>query len=219
MKIFLVPGLGYDHRIFDRLTISVGQAVPIAWIDPIRGEKIADYAARLFASLPPEDEDVVLIGHSFGGVVSQEIATQRRISKVILISSIQERKEMSRSMRWVKPLGLYRLFTRGICLRTVKYWGAAHGFPTKEDQELFKSMVGKCSNRYLQWALRTLSGWHAPVVPVRTKVFRIHGGKDKTFPAKYINPVDALVEFGNHILLYDQAERVSELLELALAED
>ena len=219
MKIFLVPGLGYDHRIFDRLTFSVGQVDHIAWIDPIRRETISDYAARLFASLPSEDEDVVLIGHSFGGVVSQEIAAQRRISKVILISSIQDRKEMSPSMRWVKPLGLYHLFTRGICLRTVRYWGAAHGFPTREDQELFKSMVGKCSNRYLQWALKTLSGWHAPKIPDHTKIFRIHGGQDKTFPAKFIKPVDALVESGNHILLYDQAERVSELLELALAED
>lgn len=212
MKIFLIPGLGYNHRIFENLKFPLPQVEIINWIEPEINEEIHDYARRFFKPFENLDDEIILIGHSMGGMMAQEIANFKTIKKIILISSIKSRKEMPWFFKVIKPLCLSRFFSKEFSIKTVKFWGANHGFETPNEIELFKSMVGAQSNNYLQWALSTLSIWHEPSFPNTTELIQIHGTNDKTFPFKLIDNPQYVIEKGSHVLVYKQGKRISEIL-------
>ncbi|MFK7904813.1 MAG: alpha/beta fold hydrolase [Chitinophagales bacterium] len=212
MKVFLIPGLGYNHQIFENLDLSVFDTAYINWIEPEPNEKIHEYSKRIFRQVENTDEEITLIGHSLGGIVAQEIASVRKIDRIILISSIKSRKEMPLSFKMVRPFHLDKLFTKERSIKTVKFWGKSHGFQTIKEKELFKSMVGKQTNKYLQWALRELSSWQEPNIPRATKLIQIHGTNDKTFPIQLVHKPDFVIDEGSHILVYKRAAEISELI-------
>lgn len=212
MKIYLLPGLGFDHRIFARLDLGGLDVEYINWIEPKANEPIRDYAKRLAASIDDRGVPVILIGYSFGGIVSQEIAALKKIEKIILLSSIKSREELPFLFKIIKPLRIHKVFTKEFSRKTVQYWGKNHGFEAAATQDLFKSMVGGYSNNYLQWALEALSGWSPPEVPISTSIFQIHGAADKTFPITRIRKPDRIIENGGHIMVYNQPRVISDIL-------
>jgi len=191
-KLYLLPGLGFDHRIFQKLDLENFDCTFIDWIEPKKKEPIQDYAQRLAEPIKNEGT-TILIGHSMGGILAQEISSFKHIDKIILISSIKSREEVPFQFRIVKPLGLQYFFTKEISTATLRFWGPQHDYVSLEEQALFKSMVGNCSNHYLQWALRQLSIWQTPDVPSHTSIFHIHGTKDKTLPFDLVKSPDAVV--------------------------
>jgi pimeloyl-ACP methyl ester carboxylesterase len=212
MKIILIPGLGYNCRIFENLNLTNLDIEYLNWIEPKNGEILHDYSQRLFSKIKKTSKKIILIGHSLGGIVSQEIASVNKIEKIILLSSIKSRKEMPFSFKIVKPLLIDKLFTKELSLKTIRFWGKNHGFDTEDDKALFKSMVEKQTNKYLQWALRELSIWQEPEIPNHTKLAQIHGTKDKTFPFKLIDKPNFIIKNGTHNFVYKQAEKTTEIL-------
>jgi len=212
MKIYLIPGLGYDHRIYRNLDLTDFKTEYINWIEPEYKENLRDYTKRLFSGIDANTEGVILIGQSLGGIVAQEIATVKHIEKIILISSIKSRKELPLHFRIIKPLFIYKLFTKFLTLKTFRYWAKRHGFETTEERDLFKSMVSGHSNRYLKWALKELSAWKTNNVPSKTTIFQIHGVKDKTFPIDLIYKPNATIENAGHFMVFKQAQEINEIL-------
>jgi len=212
MKIILIPGLGYDCQIFKNLDLSGFEVEELNWIEPEPKEDIHKYAKRLFSKIEKSSKKTILIGHSLGGVVSQEIASSHTIDKIILVSSIKSRAELPLSIKLVKPLRIDKLFTKEVSIQTIPLWGKHHGFKTNEDQQLFKHMVSQYSNTYLQWALKSLSQWKAPKIPSKTKIVHIHGTKDKTLPYKLVKNPNHTIENGSHICVLKKAEEVSKII-------
>lgn len=219
MRIVFIPGLGYTNRIFENLELSSFTIEYLNWIEPKTNEKINQYALRLFSTIKRSSEKTILIGHSLGGIVSQEIASAHQIEKIILLSSIKSRKELPLYFKLTQPLRLHKLFTRALCLKTVRYWGKGHGFETESEKELFKSMVGKQTNGYLQWALAALSTWHEPKVPSQTEIVQIHGTNDRTLPYRLVSAPDFTIENGTHICVHKKGEMISELIKKIVAQD
>lgn len=216
MKIYLLPGLGFDHRIFSKFKFQNFDVQYLNWIDPIQNESINCYAQRLAKDIIDNEEKIVLIGHSLGGIISQEIACFKKIDKIILISSIKNRTEMPFHFKIVQPLLIHKLFTKKITINTVKFWGKNQDYETKEEQEFFKDMVGKQSNQYLQWALKTLSIWKTPTIPSGTSIIQIHGDLDKTFPIKLIKTPDYTLRNAGHFMVYKQTKQINEIINEAL---
>ena len=216
MKICLIPGLGYDCRIFKQLELVGFDVVRLNWIEPKTHEKIHDYAQRLFSTVKVLDEKIIFIGHSLGGIIAQEIASINRVEKIILISSIKSRKELPFTFKLIKPLRLDRFFNKEISISTIRFWGKSHGFETEEERNLFQSMVGNQTNFYLKWALRELSSWHEPKKLPKTQILHIHGTKDKTLPYKLVKNPDFTIENGSHICVLKRAKEVSKIVKNAI---
>ncbi len=212
MKIFLLPGLGFDYRIFGNLDLSHLDIEYLEWIEPEDKETFSNYAERLSVRVEDNSEKLILIGHSLGGMLCQEISVIKNIEKIILISSIKSRKELPFHFRIVHPFYLHKLFTKKSTINTLKYWGKKHDYESSEEQELFKDMIGNQSDKYLQWALSELSKWQSPIIPAHTDIFQIHGNQDKTFPIKLIDKPNITVENAGHFMIYKQPKKINEIL-------
>jgi len=213
MKVYLIPGLGFDNRMFENLELENVDFEYLNWIDPLEIESIKNYAIRLSERIEHDSgSEVILIGHSLGGIIAQEIAAIRPIRKVILLSSIKSRKELPLHFKVMSPLRIYKLFTKQLTRNTIKYWGRSHDYESQEEQALVIDMVNKQSNHYLQWALNQLSIWKKPVSNLDTQIIHIHGDLDKTFPVKLIGQPYKVIPKGGHFLVYKQAYLISTIL-------
>ena len=209
LNIFLLPGLGFDGRIFERLNLPE-RTKALSWLVPLKKESIADYALRMGEEYLGEGSSI-LIGHSFGGIMAQEMAKWFSVEQIILISSIKSPAENPMKFRALAPFGIHRFFTKELTLKTFPYWAASFGYAEEEEQELFKAMVAEQDNRYLQWALYQLSKWKG-VQNLKTRITQIHGDQDHTFPISKIQSPDHIVSGGSHMMVYSQANEIEKLI-------
>ena len=172
---FTIPGLGFTEELFGRLDLPGTEH--LSWLPPKRAETLAEYADRLAAPIRALNEPPALIGHSFGGIVAQEIAARHPVRCVVLLSSVKSRREIPPALRASAPLGLHLLFGTGITLRTFPLWARAFGYGAADDRDLFRRMVATQSSATLRWSLRALSRWKG-VDCGATPIHHVHGDAD-----------------------------------------
>lgn len=216
MRIFFLPGLGLDHRVFDQLDLRDLPVTFLDWMDPLEGESIRDYARRMLPDDVPDDEEIILVGYSFGGVVAQEIAAQASVDKIILISSIKSRAELPWNLKITGSLGLYKLIGSKLITSTVSLWGRFYDLDNRQFREAFKTMVSDRSDKYLRWAVYQLATWEAPQIPVFTQICHIHGRRDKTFPIRLTQNPDVVIDKGGHFMVFKNSEEVGREIRRAL---
>ena len=211
LNLYLIPGLGFDDRVFSKLNLTAYNPTYLNWIDPLKNESLQQYTRRFSKSIDDSGK-TILIGHSLGGIVSQEIATFKQIDLVILLSSIRSRDEMPFFFKIIQPLYLQKLFTKEITVKTFPLWAKMHDYESEEEQTLFKEMVNRNSNQYLQWALKELSKWETPPLPSFTEIFQIVGERDKTFPIKNIKSPDLVIKDGGHFMPFKRPEEICKYI-------
>jgi len=212
MKVYLIPGLGFDERMFRNLKLEKYDVETINWIDPLKNETIQSYSKRLSSKIDSKESNTVLIGHSFGGIICQEISSLISIKNTILISSIKDRKENPFHFKIMKPFRLYKLFSKELTANTIRYWGTKYDYVKKEEKDLVIDMVNKQSNNYLQWALKQLSIWAKPENVTNNNLIQIHGEMDKTFPIDLIENPKYVVEGGGHFMTYNKSKRIGDII-------
>ena len=218
MKLYIIPGLGFDHRMFNKLDFSQFQATFLDWIEPIKNEGISDYALRFSKNIDDNtSEKIVIIGHSLGGIMASEIARIKKVEQIILISSIRSSEENPFQFTIIKPLGIHHLFTKKLTFSTFKYWAEKSDYVSEEEQDLFKAMVGGYSDDYLKWALKELSIWKSHPLPSHTKIFQIHGDHDKNFPLKNLKNPDRIIKNAGHFMAYKRADEIGEIINEVLS--
>ncbi len=211
MAIYLIPGLGFDERMFDYLNLPEHQLRYLNWQEPQARESLGNYARRMADNITADDENPILIGHSFGGILSQEIAHLRPIRKVILLSSLRDPSENPWHFRILAPLGMVKWIKGSMVEQTIGLWGKAYGYETAAEQDLVVKMVTGYSNHYLQWALGQLSRWSMSKAP-DCPVCQIHGTSDRTFPFSKLKAPDHVVKDGGHFMAYNRAETINALI-------
>lgn len=221
MIIYMLAGLAFDQRSFQNLQISPDAEIfHLDWIDPLPKEKIADYAGRIIETqIAPEhrEREIIFIGHSFGGVLSQEMALQLPKTRlVILISSIKSHSEKPVWMRLLFWLPVYWMIVKSLIRLTAPIWSAWYGYTTPTSRRLLIDMTMRFSNRYHRWATRTISWWRAKPKPEPLRIVSIHGTRDRMFPFRNVTQPKHVVKGGNHFMVYHNAEEVSQLVALEL---
>lgn len=208
---YCIPGLGFNELIYSKLDLSPHPMTILNWIEPHHNEPIESYAMRMSKLIHLRDDvKVVLIGHSFGGVMAQEISKIIQVHQVFIVSSIKSRDELSYTLKLVHLTKAYALFSKNLVLRTFWIYAERHGFTTAAKKDMFIKMVHQNSNTYLKWALKTISAWNGK--GALKKVFQIHGDKDIIFSIKKIQAPYYLIEGGDHIMIYDKADEIREVI-------
>ncbi|MBE9046792.1 alpha/beta hydrolase [Pleurocapsales cyanobacterium LEGE 10410] len=208
-NIYCVSGLGADERVFQKLKFQGYQPIHIRWIEPQKGENIADYAQRLTSQI--KTEKPILIGLSFGGIIAMEIAKQIDTEKVILISSTKNWHEIPFYFKIFRWLPIYLLLPARLILwfgQLLASW--FFSLETMAERKLFKAILFDTNARFLKWAIHQVVTWKNELIP--QNVYHIHGESDRIFPFQFVRE-DFSVENGGHFMIMNRAEFVSNLIQ------
>ncbi|MEP7144418.1 MAG: alpha/beta hydrolase [Ferruginibacter sp.] len=210
--IYCISGLGADNRAFSRLKPDGYQIVCLPWLTPLLNESITAYATRMSKAITADNP--VLMGLSFGGMMSIEIAKLLPAEKVILISSIKSRNELPRWMKAAGTLRLNRIFPMRSTKLTEPIQNRFIGISSTEDIEMVRSYRKNAPQVYLDWAINEVLRWRNEWQP--PTLFHVHGDADKIFPINNLAPTHIIKE-GGHFMIMNKAAEVNAALQQILA--
>lgn len=207
--LYLISGMGADERVFRHLRFPEAYTVHyLGWLKPLPDEPLHDYAARMAAGIT-QQEPVTLLGLSFGGMLSLEIARQRPVEKNILISSIKHTRERPPYFNWVKKLGLTRLPDQLLFQRRYTFVRYFLNVQTDEEKLLLREYLRQRTFDDLRWSINTVLGWENEFVP--PSLVHIHGSGDLTLPLKFVQPTHVIAK-GGHFMIMNRAEEINRIL-------
>ncbi|CAL1517062.1 alpha/beta hydrolase [Chitinophaga sp. MM2321] len=211
--LYLISGLGADERIFNNLCYPPGYEVHfLPWIAPLENEPISSYAARMAQGITA-DGPVSLIGVSFGGIMSLEIARQIPVEKNILLSSIKTTAEKPPYYNWVRKLGLQHLPDSILYRQRDIIVKKFLNIETEAEKKLVSEYLAKRDYHYLRWAVNTVLHWENDFIP--EGLVHIHGAKDMPFPIKFVKPTHVIPD-GGHFMVLNRAREINAILEANL---
>jgi pimeloyl-ACP methyl ester carboxylesterase len=210
MKVFLLSGLGADKRLFSYLDLSGYDVTDVQWPAPSVKGSMETYARKLVAQV--DDDDPVLIGVSFGGMMAVEIGKIIRVNKIILISSSAVADELPALYRVAGKLKVHRLMTGWLLKNSHRFMNWVMGAADPARRKLLAAMLRDSDERFLYWAIDKVVTWKNEIVP--PNVFRIHGSNDRVLPKAN---TDYLVEGGGHLIVANRAGEVTRYVREILA--
>ena len=206
-KVYFISGLGADSRSFGFLDLSFWDAQFIRWITPSPDETLASYAEKLFASI--NDEQATIVGLSFGGMLATEIAKKHPGTKVIIIASSKTHLEIPLYLRFWRHFPIYKFHSS----RTKNYAGqfvlSILGTKGIEQRKVQQQIMKDSDPLFTRWAIHAILHWNNTVIP--KNVIHIHGTADRLLPYRYVK-ADHVINNGEHVMIMDKAEEISELL-------
>lgn len=214
MKIYLIPGLGADKRMYQPQLKLWPEAEVLEHLTPVRGETLTQYAARLAPSIDTA-APFILIGTSLGGMISLELTKYVKPEKVILIASVKGRDELPTFIRSMRYLNFHRLIPPGI-YKHVNGLMAAR-LDSRRDSSvasLIREMTIDASPLFIDWAINAVINWK-PAFILPENLVHIHGSNDTLFPLKYIKqPI--IIKNGSHVMNLTLSAEVNKALQKAV---
>jgi pimeloyl-ACP methyl ester carboxylesterase len=208
MKIYMIPGLAADKRVFRHIHLPEGyEQVCLDWIDPVRNENLRDYAYRMAEQIRT-DEPFVLAGLSFGGMLAVEIAKKYHPQKTILIASIPHHSHLPGYYRKAWQMGFQKIITpavikNGVLIKRLLVSEAA------DDKEIIKQMAHDMNADFVRWAMQAIVEWESEGdLP---DLVHIHGTSDRILPYHYTKPSFSIPK-GGHLMIFDRASEINSIL-------
>ena len=210
--LYLVPGFLTDRTIYkeflldERLNCKV-----LEFIDPLdKDELIEEYAKRM-SELIDTNENVALLGTSFGGILSIEIAKHINVEKIILVSSVKDRSELNPMMKVKNSSKLLDIVPDSF-VKSAIVAGYSIGNKIVPDLKEIRNeeigiMIHKIDGTLEKWIIKKVNTWKGKN---EVKDFlHLHGDKDPVFPIKNIKDYE-LVENGNHNMIIVKLELIRD---------
>lgn len=201
IHVYFVPGLAAGKEIFENIKLpeNLFKIHFVEWKIPDKKESIEDYARKM--ALEVKEENAVLIGVSFGGVMAQEMSAFLKLRKLIIVSSVKSRQEFPLRMVIARKTLAYKLVPTKMILATDDLSKFAIGKKTKKRLELYQQYLSVRDEDYLDWAIENMVCWNRDKAD--ENVIHIHGDKDFVFPLDKIKNC-IVIEGGTHIMILNR---------------
>lgn len=177
-RLFLLPGLGADERLFAalgelRLPV-IAHRLPV----PERNEPMWSYALRVAAGLDLRAEDWIG-GCSLGSLVAADIACRRPVAGLVLIGGALSSRTLVAPLGWLARLRhLMPMSVLQPLLATRTVLSLAFGaLPGAVLQEL-AAMLEATPDALLREGARLATGYFPSLAPL-CPVYAIHGARDR----------------------------------------
>ena len=216
IHVYFMPGLAASSLIFERIQLPKEQFEIhlLDWELPLLNESLVAYAKRM--SQLVMEENPVLIGVSFGGVLVQEMAQFLKVRKLIIISSVKTNLEVPLRMKFAKSTKAYKLLPTSWLHNVELLAKYSFGNAIKKRLKLYEKYLSIRDKVYLDWAIEQMLLW-SRTEPDKN-VIHIHGTLDEVFPAKNINDYIA-VPGGTHIMILSKFRWMNENLPRIILEE
>ncbi|MBI1307443.1 MAG: alpha/beta hydrolase [Bacteroidetes bacterium] len=206
--IYILSGLGVNHRVFDQIDFGEFVPVHIQWITPLKNEPIDHYALRISAQITTEKP--ILIALSFGGIIAQEIARVLPVDKIILIASVKTYHEIPNYFRIAGKIGLHKIipmyFLRHANLITHWFFGTRN----TTDKQLLKQILLETDPVFIRWALHQTVNWNNKI-PVQN-VIHIHGTSDRILPIRHVK-CNIPISDGGHFMTVNRSDEIADAIQ------
>ena len=158
-RVWVLPGMGADSRIFRSLTFP-WSATFLEWLDPKDGETISSYADRLLNGHDIADNDLIF-GYSFGGIVAQDWASRNKVQRVVLLNSLHHKSTVRPFFRLLSLTGILRWAPKNSVIKFIFFLARLHSKPTSQ-LDLTIEMMEQFDDRYYRWVLKQILSWNHP---------------------------------------------------------
>lgn len=211
LHVYFMPGLAANPTIFEKIKLP-GEKFRMHWLEwlmPEPRESLKAYARRM-SRLVRDDQPVVLIGVSFGGILVQEMSEFLNVYRLVIISSVKCRPELPRRFRFARPVNFLRILPTSLAKHVDVFEKLAFGRFVKMRARLYKKYLSISDKRYLDWSIDKMVYWdREEPLP---QVVHIHGSEDIVFPYRYIRGC-ITVPGGTHIMIIMRYKWFNENLE------
>lgn len=215
MDVYLLPGLGADHRLFGRLELP---GHTLHYLDrpevPV-GSTMADIA-RLLAARVNAEVPHALVGVSMGGMEAQELAALTHPRKVVLISSWKGPQEMPAHLKLLRGTHPERLLSKIFMQGSLPVIRWQMGVEEPDEVQLLDSFLQMTNLEQLRIQISACLNWEGPAQPV-PGLLRLHGDRDRLMPISNIQGAQ-VVKGGGHFMVFSHGAEVSALVAKALEE-
>lgn len=211
-SLYLVPGFLTDRTIYkdflldERLPCKVLEFIP----NEEKDESIEDYAKRMAESIK-DNENIVLLGTSFGGILSIEISKHIPIERIIFVSSVKNRKEMNPLMKIKNSSKLLDFIPDSFVKKTIET-GYDIGSKIVPDLKEIKNdeistMIHNIDGKLEKWIIKKINNWNGENTV--KNFLHLHGDKDPVFPIKNIKNHE-LIKGGNHNMIIMKSKQIRD---------
>ncbi|MDD3459597.1 MAG: alpha/beta hydrolase [Weeksellaceae bacterium] len=209
MKIYQISGLGANEKVFKNLNLHPDfETVKIRWKIPEKNESLQHYTERMSETINP-NENFVLMGVSFGGIIAKEMNRILQPDFNILISTIKDRSEMPAYMQLSALTGLHKIipanFLTSDNFLSYTLFRKMYSGRLPDLKEIFEFR----DHYYLKWSMDRIVNWHNDVE--MKNFIHFHGTKDLVFPFSKIHEV-VEINGGTHVMILTKAKQLSELI-------
>ncbi|HEY6161094.1 MAG TPA: alpha/beta hydrolase [Bacteroidia bacterium] len=211
-KLYAIPGLGVDERLFKNILIPGFELIPVKWITPLKGERLEDYAGRLAQQID-KHEPFYLIGVSFGGMCAVEIAKKYFPLRTIIISSAKGPADLPWYFKVFRFIPIHRLVSDNTAIRLALRFRGMFGVKDGEQKKLFDEMLRTAPANYYARAINCIVHWRNKEVP--GDLSHLHGTCDRIIPLRFVkNPTT--IKNGSHFMVLNSADEINASLEKIL---
>lgn len=214
IKVYFISGMCNNCKMFDKIILPHGYVKEyIEWHIPIANETWEQYTSNMAKGIDAS-KPFILIGYSLGGLIVQEMNNFITPLKTIVISSMTNEMEipplfrMARSVNFTKRIPDRMLAAKEFIVNVFTRF--IYTMPTERISEY---MV-YTDPRYLKWTVYQITNW-IPKLRCRN-LYHIHGTKDQIFPYEQMDDDVYTVKGGDHLMVLDRADRVSEIIQAIL---
>ena len=210
-KIYRIPGMGADKRLFAELTPIDGyEFVDLEWrTNYTQLKSLKEYAFELSKEIDTT-QPFSLLGVSMGGMICSELADLLTPQKVIIISSCKTSSELPTQLKRLKFIGITRLLKaeriRYLIGNASRFFGAMN----KEQRQLFYSMAENINIDFIAWSIKAIVNWKKK--NSHSTIIHLHGDKDMVLPFKNIEPNAHLIKNGDHMMIWNKSEEINKIL-------
>jgi len=213
-KVYLMPGMAANPSIFDGLVLPEDKfsVERLQWVIPHKGMKLKAYAQMMCEKV---EENAVLVGVSFGGLLVQEMAKCKSFKKIIVVSGVKKTSELPKRMLFAKYTKAHKLLPTSLVNNVELLAKYAFGETVTKRLALYEKYLSVRDKYYINWAIDNIVNWKQTNPP--QNLVHIHGENDAVFPISNIK--DCIrVKNGTHTMIIHRAKWFNENLPTIILE-
>ncbi|WP_179345733.1 alpha/beta hydrolase family protein [Winogradskyella ursingii] len=209
IHVYLMPGMAANPSIFEYIKLPEDE-FQIHWLEwqiPNKNESLSDYARRMCQFI--SEDNVVLLGVSFGGMLVQEMSNFIKLKKLFVVSSVKSHHELPKRLKLLKYTKAYKILPTRLVSNIDLLAKYAFGETITKRIELYKKYLSVNDKRYLDWAIEQVVCWEQEE-PHPDAIY-IHGDSDAVFPHSCKGNC-IVIKGGTHIMVINKYKWFNENL-------